>query len=429
MPNILVNLISTTRLKKKGLFYYIEKDYLYTRIHNDKRILANVIERNNLPQLKVVDSNTLVTENAFYLSKTVTLVATAEVQHLRLSYLYERTLATIVKTGQIEIKGLYYLADCVIYRKALAKKVYRRLPTLRPIQVYTLVYIDVVIVRELAYNKYKYYTLFTEARALYRYDYPSQFKGQAAVYIKEHRRLIQIQTGLEIPVYIINGGKEYSSNKLTAFANDSSIQLRITAPYLSIQNSRREVSNYIVNTLTRKLIIQVRLPNKYQPYILRTATILLNVTISLILGRLLYEIVALQVSIQEVLLRLDHLRVYSCSTIIYDYNIAKASKFQATSIYSRLVGYEGHTVYQVYILTLHKVIRTKDVEFYKGNLLMDLEEDEDTPYNEVFPIQSTIKEVDSSRGNELRVLFTNELVIILLLLYVEDDNVPDSKLV
>lgn len=60
---------------------------------------------------------------------------------------------------------------------------------------------------------------------------------------------------------------------------------------------------------------------------------------------------------------------------------------------------------------------------------MDLEEDEDTPYNEVFPIQLTIKEVDSSRGNELRVLFTNELVIILLLLYIEDDNVPDSELV
>lgn len=49
IPNILVNLISTTRLKKKGLFYYIEKDYLYTRIRNDKRILADVIERNNLP--------------------------------------------------------------------------------------------------------------------------------------------------------------------------------------------------------------------------------------------------------------------------------------------------------------------------------------------------------------------------------------------
>lgn len=176
-------------------------------------------------------------------------------------------------------------------------------------------------------------------------------------------------------------------------------------------------------------MIQVRLPNKYQPYALRTATMLLNVTISPTLGRSLYEIVALQVGIQEVLLRLDHLRVYSCSTIIYDHNVAKALKFQATGIYSRLVGYEGHTVYQVYIPTLYKVIRTKDVEFYKGNLPIDLEEDEDTPYNEVFPIQSTIKEVDSSRGNELRVLFTNEPVMILLLLYVEDDNVPDSELV
>lgn len=85
MPSILVNLISTTRLKKKGLFYYIEKDYLYTRVHNEKRVLADVIERNNLPQLRVVNAIALAilgavpTELALYLSKTVTLSALAEV--------------------------------------------------------------------------------------------------------------------------------------------------------------------------------------------------------------------------------------------------------------------------------------------------------------------------------------------------------------
>lgn len=105
------------------------------------------------------------------------------------------------------------------------------------------------------------------------------------------------------------------------------------------------MSNYIVNTLTRKLIIQVRLLTKYWPYALRTATMLLNVTISPTLGYLLYEIVALQVGTQEVLPRLNYLRVYRCSTVIYDYNVAKALKFQATGIYRRLVGYEGHAVY------------------------------------------------------------------------------------
>lgn len=125
--------------------------------------------------MKVVDSNTLVTttESTLYLSKLVTLAATTEVWYLRLGYLYERTLTTIAKTRQIEIRGLYYLADCIIYRRALAKKVYRRLLTTRPTQVYTIVYIDVVTIREAAYNKCKYYTLFTEARALYRYEYPS----------------------------------------------------------------------------------------------------------------------------------------------------------------------------------------------------------------------------------------------------------------
>lgn len=129
------------------------------------------------------------------------------------------------------------------------------------------------------------------------------------------------------------------------------------------------------------------------------------------------------------LLRLDYLRVYSYSTIIYDYNVAKASKFQATSIYSRLVRYEGYAVYQVYVLLLYKVIRSKDVKFFEGNLLLDPNKDKETLYDEVFPIQLTIKEVNTSRGNEIRVTFTNELVIVPLLLYIEDNNVPDPELV
>lgn len=158
---------------------------------------------------------------------------------------------------------------------------------------------------------------------------------------------------------------------------------------------------------------------------------LLNVTISPTLGRLLYKIVALQVSTQEVLPRLNYLRTYSCSTVIYNYNVAKASKFQATGIYGRLVGYEGYAIYQVYILSLYKVVRTKDVEFFKGDSPLSLDKDkgEDTLYDDVFPIQSTIKESNTSRGNEARVTFTNELVIILPLLYVEDNDVPDPKLV
>lgn len=156
---------------------------------------------------------------------------------------------------------------------------------------------------------------------------------------------------------------------------------------------------------------------------------LLNVTISPTLGHSLHEIVALQVGTQEVLPRLDYLRVYGCSTVIYDYNVAKASKFQATGIYRRLVGYEGHAVYQVYVLSLYKVIRTKDAKFFEGNLPLDPDEDKDTLYDDVFPIQSTVKESNTSRGNETRVTFTNELVMILPSLYVEDKDVLDTELV
>lgn len=156
---------------------------------------------------------------------------------------------------------------------------------------------------------------------------------------------------------------------------------------------------------------------------------LLNVTVSPTLGYLPYEIVVLQVGTQEVLPRLDHLRAYRYSTVIYNHNVAKALKFQPTSIYRRLVGYEGHAVYQVYVLYLYKVIRTKDAKFFKGNLPSEPDKDKNILYDDVFPIQSTVKESNTSRGNETRVTFTNELVIILPLLYVEDKDALDPELV
>lgn len=48
----------------------------------------------------------------------------------------------------------------------------------------------------------------------------------------------------------------------------------------------------------------------------------------------------------------------------------------------------------------------------------------------MFPIYSTIKEIDYSRGNdELRVPFLNKLLIVLPLPYVEDEDVLDIELV
>lgn len=57
-------------------------------------------------------------------------------------------------------------------------------------------------------------------------------------------------------------------------------------------------------------------------------------------------------------------------------------------------------------------------------------EDKDTLYNDVFPIHSTIKEIDYSRSNnELRVPFLNKLLIVLPLPYVEDEDALDAELV
>lgn len=44
------------------------------------------------------------------------------------------------------------------------------------------------------------------------------------------------------------------------FAREEGTVLQVTAPYSSIQNGKGEVSNYIVYTTTRKIIVDACLP-------------------------------------------------------------------------------------------------------------------------------------------------------------------------
>lgn len=60
-------------------------------------------------------------------------------------------------------------------------------------------------------------------------------------------------------MFRLDRGKEYRGNVLLLFAADNSIRLQIIPLYTSTKNSRAKVSNYIVYTTTRKIIIYANL--------------------------------------------------------------------------------------------------------------------------------------------------------------------------
>ena len=58
----------------------------------------------------------------------------------------------------------------------------------------------------------------------------------------------------------IDGGRKYGGYKLTTLVKEYRINLHITTPYNSEQNSRAKVSNHLVYTVARKLIIYGKVP-------------------------------------------------------------------------------------------------------------------------------------------------------------------------
>lgn len=331
IPNIVANLLSTESLRIKGIYYRSDRQYLFAKYTDGSDVVvADVYTYNGLPYL--------AEELATVLHLSIVVVkaeASMLVQHLRLGHIYLRKLLAIAKKGDITItrnRTLNYVA-CLIVQ---LYRIYSRIPTVRLTLVYYLVSVDVVLVREPSLTKDQYFTLFIEAKALEREVTFLLYKSSAAVLLKDY--YIQRKNArYSVVVFRLDRGKEYRGNVLLLFAADNSIRLQIIPLYTSTKNSRAEVSNYIVYTTARKIIIYANLLLALQLEITATAVYILNLTPSAALnGNYLRYIadIALRRAINPTKLLLNNLRAYGATAIVFNYNVVRSSKFQSRSLYS-----------------------------------------------------------------------------------------------
>lgn len=323
------------------------------------------------------------------------------VQHLRLGYIHLRKLATIAKKGIIIILGDRQLY-CIVCLIAQSHQVYSRILSVRLLLVYYLVSVDVVYVRQPSLTKDRNFILFIEGKALKREAYFSAYKGAAAVYLKTYY-LQRRNASYLVVIFRIDGGKEYRGNALLVFAAENSIRLQVTPPYTSTKNSLAEVSNYIVYILARKMMIYANLPSTLQAEAVGTAVYVLNLIPSDTLeGDFLRHIIdiALGRAINVKKPMLNTLRAYGATTIVYDYNVPRRSKFEGRGQREQLVGYED-SMYRIWIASLHKVVRLPYCQFIETGELAEIlgtATDQDEEYNQQF--ENIVVE---SRGKPLQV--------------------------
>jgi hypothetical protein len=256
----------------------------------------------------------------------------------------------------------------------MIKRIHSRIPMVRPTTPYTIVAVDVVTVRTIAWNGSKYFTLATDLCALRRHVYDSPRKNGAALHLKELIAFVFTQYGKQVAVLRIDGGGEYGGNELLALACEKGIKLQVTAPHSSVQNGAAEVSNHIVCTMGRKLIRHAGFPLQAWAEVLHAAVHILNLIPSQALDyRSPNEI------LDEWLERppknkspLAHLRDYGCWCIALDYDVPRGEKFQIRGKLSRLIGYNDDASWRIYLHGSEKIISSKDVTFFEGQRLEDI---------------------------------------------------------
>ena len=131
-----------------------------------------------------------------------------------------------------------------------------------------------------------------------------------------------------------------------------------SAPYSAEQNGNNEKSGHLIIMRARTMRIGANLPAKIWPAVVEAAVYTLNRTPTRSLGwKTPFEAVTGRKP------SLAHLRVYGCRAYALKPKIPQKDKLVERAHVGYLVGYDSTNIFKVYVPSLNKVIRVRDVTF------------------------------------------------------------------
>ena len=154
---------------------------------------------------------------------------------------------------------------------------------------------------------YKYYVLFLDNYTNFLWTIPLFRKSQIYEIFANFNTYVNTQFELQIKSFQCDHGGEFDSKRFHQFCVSRGIILRFSCPQTSSQNDKSDRKIRSINNIIRTLLCYASLPPYFWPYALNTATYLINILPSKLLGHLtpihfLYQKTP----------SYDHLRVFGC---------------------------------------------------------------------------------------------------------------------
>lgn len=401
LPRSPCNLVSLGRLNNHDIFHNNEHETLYHV--KTRKILAHAQRWNNsylLTPLNVTDSAIQLTKTSeddtydcpqTYVHRTSETKLSLTSWHKCLGHFNFPSLRKHLQRLKISFIDDSEKHVCDSCQRGKATKIYNRQnPQERAKFPFEFIYTDLVgPIRPIGFGGERYFFTFTDDFTRYTETYTGAKKSDWFKCLKAFHNLCKTRSNKERPVHRLRSdyGSELQSKRVEEWLKKEGIIFEPSAPYSQEQNGVSELVGRIIMDMTRATILEGNLCDDLWPEIVLAMTYIKNIRPTKALEGNSSPYYAQHQKDPDI----NHLRILGSTVYVLlheEERDLKSEKWKARALRGKLVGFDGLTIYRVYIEQQAKVIRIKDLrifEDYEPKDSTDLPTYEETPTFQGFP--------------------------------------------
>ena len=384
IPQCPVNLVSLALLNQNNIYYDNVNWTLFNGI--SQNIIGYVPRVNTNFVLKTLDAPDVAThlmqtdESTFQWPNTsvyhTSAITDLSTWHARLGHLNLITCRAFLKRLDVSysdnVNKDWYCSSCELGK---ATKIYNRTPQERATGIFQKVHSDLVgPIKPAGFLEEQYFFTFTCDASRYTHVYTGIKKSEWFDHLLTYYSLAQNKTGKSKPINIFRTdfGRELRSLKSDDWFLKEGITFEPSAPYSQEQNGVSERTGRTIMDMTRCTIIAGGIPDYLWTEVVLAMVHTKNVRpTNALSGKTPFEIYESKSP------PLNHLRVLGSTVYVLIHEEerkganSKSAKFLPRAQRGVLCGYDGCTIYRVFLEKDYRVIRVKDLRIHEDAISKD----------------------------------------------------------
>lgn len=374
LPHSSCNLVSLGRLNSHDIYHDNENETLYHV--KTRKILAHAERWNNsylLRPLNLLDLAILLQKldnedtyqypNAFVHQISKSKLALTS-WHKRLGHPNFPAIKKYLQRLNVNFVNDSEGHVCDSCQRSKATKIYNRHnPQRRAKAPFEFVHTDLVgPIKPIGFGGERYFFTFTDDFTRYTETYTGAKKSDWFRCLKAFHNLCKTKSNLERPIHRLRSdyGSELQSKKVEEWLEAEGIIFESSAPYSQEQNGVSERVGRTIMDMARATILEGNIQDDLWPEIILAMTYVKNIRPTKALeGNNTPHYAQHQENLD-----ISNLRVLGSTVYVFlheEERELKAEKWKLRALQGKLVGFDGHTIYRVYIKEQGKVIRIKDL--------------------------------------------------------------------